>query len=86
MKFISIAAATVFLVSIEGSAYAQMTKGSPAEARQFTGDPMIKEPTADQLKRNPALARRDRGPTDGRLGGPPGERRAQGGSAGGGGR
>jgi hypothetical protein len=44
---------------------------------------MIKEPTADQLKRNPSLARRDRGPTNGRLGGPPGESRAQAGSVGG---
>jgi hypothetical protein len=83
MKLISVAAATAFLVSIGGTAYAQMTKGSPAEAKQLSADPMIKEPTADQLKRNPGLARRDRGPTNGRLGGPPGESRAQAGSVGG---
>ena len=77
MKLISVAAATAFLVSIGGTAYAQMTKGGPAEAKQLTADPMIKEPTADQLKRNPSLARHDRGPTDGRLGGRPGESRAQ---------
>jgi len=83
MKLISIAAATALLLSIGGTAYAQMTKGGPAEAKQYTSDPMIKEPTADQLKRNPGLARRDRGPTAGRIGGPPGESRAQAGSVGG---
>ena len=83
MKLISVAAATAFLVSIGGTAYAQMTKGSPAEAKQLSADPMIKQQTADQLKRNPGLARRDRGPTNGRLGGPPGESRAQAGGVGG---
>ena len=83
MKLISIAVATALLVSIGGTAYAQMAKGGPAEAKQGGADPMIKEPTADQLKRNPSLARRDRGPTNGRLGGPLGETRAQGGSVGG---
>ncbi len=78
MKLISVAAATAFLVSVGGTAYAQMTKGGPAEAKQSTSDPMTKEPTADQLRRNPGLAQRDRGPTNGRLGGPPGESRAQG--------
>ena len=78
MKRISIAAAAALLMSLGGAAHAQMTKGGPAEARQYTGDPMIKEPTADQLKHNPGLARHDRGPTGGRLGGPPGESRAQG--------
>jgi hypothetical protein len=75
MKAISIAGAVALFVSIGGMAYAQMTKGGPAEAKQYTSDPMIKEPTADQLKRNPALARHDRGPTGGSLGGPPGETR-----------
>ncbi len=83
MKLISIAAATALAVSLGGTAYAQMTKGGPAEAKQGSADPMIKEPTADQLKRNPALARHDRGPTNGRLGGPPGESRAQVGGVGG---
>lgn len=78
MKLISIAAATVLLVSIGGAAHGQMTKGGPAAVNQSTGDPMIKEPTADQLKRNPGLARRDKGPTNGRIGGPPGESREQG--------
>ncbi len=78
MKLISVAAAAAFLVSIGGRAQAQMTTGGPAEAKQATSDPMIKAPTADQLKRNPGLARRDRGTTDGRRGGPPGESRAQG--------
>ncbi len=75
MKLITTAAAAALLLSIGGSAHAQMSKGSPAAVNQSTGDPMIKEPTADQLKRNPALARRDKGPTAGRLGGPPGETR-----------
>lgn len=82
MKLIKIAVAAALVLS-GTSAYAQMTKGGPAEAKQSTGDPMIKEPTADQLKRNPGLARRDRGPTNGRIGGPPGESRAQAGSVGG---
>ncbi len=82
MKLITIAAATALILS-GTTAYAQMTKGGPAEVRQSTGDPMIKEPTADQLKRNPGLARRDRGPTNGQIGGPPGESRAQAGGVGG---
>ena len=82
MKIIKIA--VVAALSLSGTtAYAQMTKGGPAEAKQLSSDPMIKQPTADQLKRNPGLARRDRGPTNGRLGGAPGESRAQVGSVGG---
>jgi hypothetical protein len=68
MKLIAIAAATAFLVS-GGTAYAQMSKGSPAEAKQGSADPLIKEPTSDQLRRSPGLARRGRGPTNGQLGG-----------------
>ena len=82
MKAIKIAVAAALALS-GATAYAQMTKGGPAEAKQLSADPMIKEPTADQLKRNPSLAKRDRGPTNGRLGGPPGESRAQAGSVGG---
>ena len=82
MKLVAIAATTAFLLS-GTTTYAQMTKGGPAEVRNPVGDPMIKEPTADQLKRNPGLARRDSGPTNGRIGGPPGESRAQAGGAGG---
>lgn len=79
MKLSSTAAAIAFFIFIGGTAHAQMTRGSPAEVKQGTADPMIKEPTADQLKLNPSLARRDKGPTNGRIGGPPGESRAQGG-------
>ena len=43
------------------------------QCQNRVGDPMIKEPTADQLKRSPGLAKRDRGPTNGQLGGQPGE-------------
>ena len=81
MKLVSIVVAMA--LSIGGTAYAQMTKGGPAEAKQGSADPMIKEPTADQLKRNPSLARRDKGPTNGRIGGPPAESRAQAGTVGG---
>jgi hypothetical protein len=38
MKLITIAAATAFLVS-GGTAYAQMSKGSPAGAKQGSADP-----------------------------------------------
>jgi hypothetical protein len=82
MKLISIAAATAFLVS-GGTADAQMSKGSPAEAKQGSADPLIKEPTYDQLHHSRGLARRDRGPTNGQIGGPPGESRAQAGGVGG---
>jgi hypothetical protein len=82
MQLLTIAALAALFLS-GTTAYAQMTKGGPAEVRQPVGDPMIMEPTADQLKRNPSLAKRDRGPTGGRIGGPPGESRAQGGSVGG---
>ena len=78
MKIISIAAATALLMSIGSTAQAQMTKGGPADAKQGSADPMIREPTADQLKRNPGLAKHDRGPTNGRLGGQPGELRRTG--------
>ena len=85
MKAISAGFAAALLSSallspICGAAHAQMTKGGPAEAKQYTSDPMIKEPTADQLRRNPGLARHDRGPTNGRIGGPPGETRMVGNS------
>ncbi len=83
MKLITIAAATAFLVS-GGTAYAQMSKGSPAAAKQLSADPMSKEPTYDQLhhSKGRGLARRDRGPTNGALGGAPGESRAQAAGAG----
>jgi hypothetical protein len=82
MKLLIVAAATAFLVS-GGAAYAQMSKGSPAEAKQLSADPMIKEKTYDQLHHSRGLARHDRDPTAGRLGGPPGESRAQAGGVGG---
>ncbi len=83
MKLISTAAALVLLMSFGWAANAQMTKGGPAEVKQSTGDPMINEPTAEQLKRNPGLARRDRGPTAGQVGGPPGDTRTTGNGNGG---
>jgi hypothetical protein len=46
--------------------------GGP-DTKQWVGGPMIKEPTADQLKHSRGAARRDRGPTGGQLGGQPGE-------------
>jgi hypothetical protein len=76
MKLLILAAATAFLLS-GTTGYAQMSPGSPAAAKQGSADPLIKEPTYDQIRRSPRLARRDRGPTNGRLGGPPGESRAQ---------
>ncbi len=82
MKLLALAAATAFLLS-GTTGYAQMSKGSPAEAKQLSADPMIKEPTYDQLRHSRGLARRDRGPTNGRLGGPLGESRAQAGGVGG---
>jgi len=66
MKLIAIAAATAFLV-FGGTAYAQMSKGSPAAAKQGSADPMVKEKTYDQLHPK-------RGITTGR---PLGESRAQ---------
>ena len=74
MKLLEIAVVTALLLS-GTTAYAQKTSlpGGPG-AKQWVGDPMIKEPTADQLKRNPSLAKHDRGPTGGYLGGQPGER------------
>lgn len=73
MKPIKIAIAAAFLLS-GATVYAQQNKlpGGP-DVKQWVGDPMIKEPTADQLKRSGGLARRDRGPTNGQLGGQPGE-------------
>jgi hypothetical protein len=73
MKPIKIAVAAAFLLS-GAPGYAQQNNlpGGPG-AKQWVGDPMIKEPTADQLKRTPGIARRDRGPTNGQLGGQPGE-------------
>jgi hypothetical protein len=74
MKRFEIAFAAALFLSGATSVYAQQTRlpGGP-DAKQWVGDPMIKEPTADQLKRSPGLARRDRGPTNGQLGGQPGE-------------
>ena len=64
---ITIAAATAFLLS-GATGYAQdHLPGSPA-ARQYIGDPLIKEPTYDQLRRSPGIWRRDRGPVNGQLG------------------
>ena len=68
MKLITIAAATAFLLSGATGYAQQQLPGSPA-ARQSVGDPLIKEPTFDQLRRFPGLARRDQGPTNGQLGG-----------------
>ena len=65
MKLILVAAATAFLVS-GGTAYAQMSKGSPAAAKQGSTDPMIKEKTYDQLHRKSASSVRTRGPTNAR--------------------
>lgn len=72
MKATKIAIAAALLSG--ATAYAQQNKlpGGP-DVKQWVGDPMIKEPTANQLKRSPGLARHDRGPTAGQLGGQPGE-------------
>jgi hypothetical protein len=72
MKLIITAAAAAFLLS-GPTAYAQMSKGSPAEAKQLSTGPMVKEKTYDQLHPK-------RGVTTGR---PPGESRAQMGTVGG---
>lgn len=74
MKRIEIAIAATFLLFGVTSVYAEQNRppGGP-DAKQWVGDPMIKEPTADQLKRSPGLVRHDRGPTNGQLGGQPGE-------------
>ncbi|SHN80527.1 hypothetical protein [Bradyrhizobium erythrophlei] len=84
MKRIMIAIAAAFLLTGLTSVYAQTNRlpGGP-DAKQWVGDPMIKEPTAEQLKRSPGLARRDRGPTNGQLGGQPGEPQRGGSSNGG---
>ena len=73
MKPIKLAIATAILLSGTAS-YAQQNSlpGGP-DAKQWVGDPMIKQPTADQLKRSRGLASHDRGPTNGQLGGQPGE-------------
>jgi hypothetical protein len=73
MKLIQIAFAAAFLMS-GAAAYAQQNSlpGGP-DAKQWVGDPMIKEPTYDQRQRNRGLVRHDRGPTNGQLGGQPGE-------------
>jgi hypothetical protein len=76
MKLITIATPMAFLVS-GATGYAQMSKGSPAAAKQLSADPMSKEKTYDQLHHSRGRARRDKGPTNGQLGGPPGESRAQ---------
>ena len=83
MKPIQIAVAAALLM-YGATAHAQQSKmpGGP-DAKQWVGDPMIKEPTAEQLKRSPGLARRDRGPTNGQLGGQPGEPQRGGSSNGG---
>jgi hypothetical protein len=73
MKPIKLAIAAAILLS-GTTAYAQQKNlpGGP-DTKLWVGDPMIKEPTADQLKRSGGLARHDRGPTNGQLGGQPGE-------------
>ncbi len=73
MKPIQIAIAAAFLM-FGAAAYAQQNNlpGGP-DAKQWVGDPMIKQPTADQLKQSRGLAKHDRGPTNGQLGGQPGE-------------
>ena len=83
MKAIKFAIAMAFLLS-GATAYAQQNSlpGGP-DVKQWVGDPMIKEPTADQLKNSRGLAKHDRGPTNGQLGGQPGETQ-RGGSSGGG--
>jgi hypothetical protein len=82
MKVISIAAAMAFLLS-GATGYAQrQLPGSPA-AHQYVGDPLNQEPTYDQLRRNPGLATRDRGPTDGHLGGFGSQQEGSGGGGGG---
>jgi hypothetical protein len=84
MKRIKIAIAAAFLLFGATSLFAQQNRlpGGP-DTKQGVGDPMIKEPTADQLKRSPGFARRDRGPTNGQLGGQPGEPQRGGNSNGG---
>jgi|HubBroStandDraft_2_1064218.scaffolds.fasta_scaffold13270_2 hypothetical protein len=76
MKPIQIAIAAAFLMS-GAAAYAQQNNlpGGP-DAKQSVGDPMIKQPTADQLKQSRGLAKHDRGPTNGQLGGQPGSHNA----------
>jgi hypothetical protein len=61
MKFITIAAAMAFLLS-GATGYAQQQLPGSAAAHQYIGDPLNQEPTYDQLRRNPGLATRDRGP------------------------
>jgi hypothetical protein len=84
MKRIKIAIAAAFFLSGAASVYAQQNRlpGGP-DAKQVVRDPMIKEPTANQLKLSPGLARRDRGSTNGQLGGQPGEPQRGGSSNGG---
>lgn len=71
MKAINIAVAVALLLA-GTAANAQQSKlpGGP-DAKQWVGDPMIKEPTADQRARG--VKKRDPGPTGGQLGGQPGE-------------
>jgi hypothetical protein len=73
MKPIKLAIATAILLS-GTTAYAQQKSlpGGP-DAKQWIGDPMIKEPTYDQRQHSRELPRHDRGPTNGQLGGQPGE-------------
>ena len=72
MRAINIAVAGALLLA-GTAAHAQQTKlpGGP-DTKQWVGDPMIKEPTADQLARG-VKKKRDLGPTGGQLGGQPGE-------------
>jgi hypothetical protein len=82
MKLITITAPMAFLLSGATGYAQQQLPGSPA-ARQWVGDPMIQEPTYDQLRRSPELARRYRGPTNGELGGGAGSQQDAGGGGGG---
>jgi hypothetical protein len=56
--------------------------GGPAAAKQLGADPQARSLHITQLRRSPGLARRDRGPTNGRLGDPPGSRAQVGGVGG----
>lgn len=72
MKLTIIAVATAFLLAGTAGHAQTHLPGSPA-ARQTTGDPMIKEPTAEQLRRSGgnttgrSISQTD--PVNGRLGG-----------------
>ncbi len=82
MKVIIIAAPIAFLLS-GATGYAQQQLPGSSAAHQYVGDPLNQEPTYDQLRRNPGLATRDRGPTGGQLGGFGSQQEGSGGGGGG---